>query len=244
MRERRLLNEYVFWITLISGTLLVSFLLIILGVALPETGLVTGVFFWIVEIIDRLDYLGIFLFMVAESALIPIPSEIVMPFAGFLVSKGDLSPWMVAFTGTIANLVGSLLAYWVGLRGGRTFVEKYGKYFLLSDGHLALAEKLFKKYGTPIILAGRMLPAVRTVISLPAGVGRMHKWQFAVYTFVGSLPWNLALTYVGVLLGSKWATVSHLLSQIEIPLLIVAVMIFLWFIRTGIHNDSGQKKNV
>ncbi|NIQ04256.1 MAG: DedA family protein [Candidatus Korarchaeota archaeon] len=205
---------------------------------LPSTGVVERLFFIIVDIIENIGLSGIFLLMVAESALIPIPSEVVMPFAGYLVANGEFTLLTVTLVGTIANVVGSLLAYVVGVKGGRQLIEKYGKYILFTEGHLKLAENLFERYGSFIILGGRLLPAVRTVISFPAGVGRMNKVKFTLYTFIGSFPWNFGLTLLGVVLEHRWEEITLLLSQFEVPLLVIGIILFLWFIKKGLDDDT------
>lgn len=167
--------------------------------------------------------------MVAESALIPIPSEVVMPFAGYLVANGEFTLLAVALVGTIANIVDSLLAYVVEEKGGRQLIEKYGKYILFSEGHLTLAENLFERYGSFIILGGRLLPA---------GVGRMNKVKFTLYTFIGSFPWNFGLTLLGVALEHRWEEITLLLSQFEVPLLVIGIILFLWFIKKGLDHDA------
>jgi len=158
----------------------------------------------IVATISVLGYGGIVLLMAIESACIPLPSEIIMPFSGYLVSTGELNLWGVAIAGAVGCVVGSLVAYWVGMYGGRPFIEKYGRYILLSRHDLDLADRWFAKYGEVIVFVSRLLPAIRTFIAFPAGVARMKLTRFVIYTFAGSLPWCLALAYVGQKLGEQW----------------------------------------
>ena len=159
---------------------------------------------FIVATISALGYGGIVLLMAIESACIPLPSEIIMPFSGYLVSTGELNLWGVAIAGAIGCVVGSLVAYWVGMYGGRPFIEKYGRYILLSRHDLDIADRWFAKYGEVIVFVSRLLPAIRTFIAFPAGVARMNLTRFVIYTFAGSLPWCLALAYVGQKLGEQW----------------------------------------
>ncbi|MDE1843522.1 MAG: DedA family protein, partial [Thaumarchaeota archaeon] len=140
---------------------------------------------FVINTISGTGYIGIFFLMVAESALIPIPSEVIMPFSGYLVSIGKLNPILTILAGAIGNLVGSLIAYVIGVKLGREFIIKYGKYVLLKKSHLEWTESFFKKYGDRSTFASRLLPAVRTYISLPAGVAKMNLKKFSVYTFVG-----------------------------------------------------------
>jgi len=184
---------------------------------------------FIISIISNSGYFGIFLLMVAESALIPIPSEIIMPFSGYLASTGKFNPIFVVMAGSIGNLVGSLIAYFVGLRLGREFILRYGKYVLLKKSHLELTESYFKKYGNRSTFISRLLPAVRTYISLPAGVARMDLKKFAGYTLLGSIIWNAMLTYVGITLGQEWSKIrqySHYIDAVVVLVVIIAIVLF------------------
>jgi membrane protein DedA with SNARE-associated domain len=139
-----------------------------------------------------------------ESACIPLPSEIIMPFSGYLVYTGRFSLWGVAVAGAVGCVLGSIVAYYVGMYGGRPLIEKYGRYILVSHHDLDLADRWFAKYGEIIVFASRLLPVVRTFIAFPAGIARMNKTRFIVYTFLGSLPWCFGLAYVGQVLGEQW----------------------------------------
>lgn len=185
---------------------------------------------FITQLIASTGYLGIFFLMALESALIPIPSEIVMPFAGFLVSSGQFNIWYVVLAGTLGNLAGSLVAYFVGLYLGRGFIVKYGKYVLLKEKHLLLTEKWFNKYGDKTVFFSRLLPVVRTVNALPAGIGKMNLKKFVIYTFAGSIPWNFALTYIGFLLGEKWNMILEYSHIIDIIVGLLLVCLIVWFI--------------
>src|SRR6476620_8965669 len=159
---------------------------------------------FIVATISMLGYSGVGLLMSIESACIALPSEIIMPFSGYLVSRGEMNLWLVAIAGAIGCVVGSIVAYYIGMYGGRPFIEKYGRYIILSRHDLDLAVRWFAKHGEAIVFVSRLLPAVRTFIAFPAGVARMNMTRFIVYTFAGSLPWCLGLAYVGQKLGEKW----------------------------------------
>src|SRR4026207_1454101 len=159
---------------------------------------------FIVAVISKMGYMGIVLLMAIESACIPLPSEIIMPFSGYLVSKGEMNLWWVGVAGAVGCVLGSLVAYWVGMYGGRPVIEKYGKYILLSRHDLDIADRWFSKYGEAIVFTARLLPAIRTFIAFPAGVARMNLTRFCIYTFAGSLPWCIALAYVGQKLGEQW----------------------------------------
>ena len=159
---------------------------------------------FIVATISKLGYAGVVLLMAIESACIPLPSEIIMPFSGYLVYKGQFNLWAVGVAGAVGCVVGSWVAYYAGLYGGRPFIEKYGRYVLLSRHDLDLADRWFARYGEIIVFASRLLPVIRTFIAFPAGIARMNMTRFTVYTFLGSLPWCLGLAYVGQVLGEQW----------------------------------------
>jgi membrane protein DedA with SNARE-associated domain len=159
---------------------------------------------FIVATISTLGYGGVVLLMAIESACVPLPSEIIMPFAGYLVYKGQFNLWAVGVAGAFGCVLGSWVAYYVGLYGGRPMIEKYGRYILLSRHDLDLADRWFARYGEVIVFASRLLPVIRTFIAFPAGVARMNLTRFTLYTFLGSLPWCIGLAYVGQILGEQW----------------------------------------
>lgn len=161
---------------------------------------------FIIATISTLGYSGIVLLMAIESACIPLPSEIIMPFSGYLVSRGEMNLWGVGIAGAVGCVVGSWVAYYAGMYGGRPFIERYGRYILLSRHDLDLADRWFAKYGELIVFTARLLPAIRTFIAFPAGVARMNMTRFTIYTFAGSLPWCLGLAYIGQKLGEQWDT--------------------------------------
>lgn len=184
---------------------------------------------FIIQTISNSGYVGIFFLMVAESALIPIPSEVIMPFSGYLVSTGKFNVILVIIAGSIGNLVGALIAYFVGSYLGRGFVLKYGKYVLLKKSHLEIAESYFKKYGDRSTFVSRLLPAIRTYVSLPAGVAKMNLKKFAVFTLAGSIIWNTALTYIGLKLGNEWNSIrkySDYFDAIVVIVVIVAIIVY------------------
>ena len=195
------------------------------------TGIVESVVILVMNFILFSGYSGVFLLMLLESALIPIPSEVIMPFCGFLVAQQKLDLLSSVVAGTLGNVVGSIAAYAVGLYLGRGFILKYGRYILLKQRYLALTERWFKKYGDKAIFFSRMMPVVRTFVSLPAGIGKMDFKKFVLYTFFGSLPWVFLWTYIGVYLGSKWETIfqyTHLLDlAVLIGILVVALAYFI-----------------
>ncbi|MCD6235962.1 MAG: DedA family protein [Thaumarchaeota archaeon] len=185
--------------------------------------------------IEDLGLLGIFLTMAAESCLIPIPSEVVMPFAGYVawLKSSELFLGYSVAAATIGNLLGSTILYYIGLRLGKAFIEKYGKYFLLRRREVELAERWFLKYGGYAVFFGRMTPAIRTVISLPAGLFEFDFKKFAVLTLIGSIPWNLFLVYLGYLSGPYWKMILEYSTFIDVAAVIgLAVFLLLIFWKT------------
>jgi membrane protein DedA with SNARE-associated domain len=188
---------------------------------------------WIIAVISAGGYLGIIALMAIESACIPLPSEIIMPFSGYLVSTGRFDLWLVATAGAIGCNVGSVLAYEAGKRGGRPFVERWGKYVLLNMEHLAQAERFFARWGSITVLVCRLLPFIRSFIAFPAGVARMPLVRFHIYTFVGSWPWCFGLAWVGMKLGAAWHTdprLSHILHYADAAVIAVLAIGILWFV--------------
>ncbi len=191
-------------------------------------GLVMFITNIILQIISSTGYAGVFFLMILESAVMPVPSEIVMPFAGYLVAQGQFDLWTVVLLSSVGNLVGSIIAYFAGAFIGRKAILKYGKYFLLSKHHLDVAENWFRKHGDKTIFIGRLLPVVRTVISLPAGIARMNFKKFCVYTFVGSIPWNFAMTYIGVVAGENWQLIEKQLKWLDLAVVIGIIVFAIW----------------
>ena len=189
---------------------------------------------FITSVISQIGYVGVFFLMVLESALIPIPSEVIMPFSGFLVATGEFNLFYVLVAGTIGNLVGSIIAYYIGSHIGRSLVLKYGKYILIDEGHLDLADRWFQKFGDRIIFLSRNLPAVRTYISLPAGITKMNIVKFSVYTLIGSIPWNFALLYAGILLGKNWETILKYTTILDVIVVIGVLVVIVWWLRKKI----------
>lgn len=186
---------------------------------------------FITDTLGAYGYQAVFVLMVLESALIPIPSEVTMVFGGFLVSRGRLDFFWVGMLGAMANVVGSWLAYWLGVWGGRPLVERWGKYVFLRSHELDRAEAWFERHGETAVFVSRLLPVVRTFISLPAGVARMPFAKFTIYTFLGCLPWTFALTWAGVLLGDNWETFlryGHPVSYAIAVVLAAAIGWWLW----------------
>jgi membrane protein DedA with SNARE-associated domain len=185
---------------------------------------------FITESLGDYGYQAVFVLMVLESALIPIPSEVTMVFGGFLASRGRLDFFWVGLLGTLANVVGSWIAYWIGLRGGRPLVERWGKYVFLRPHELDRAEAWFERHGEMAVFVGRLLPVVRTFISLPAGVARMNFTRFTLFTFLGCLPWTFALAWAGLALGDNWETVLRYGEPISLAVGVVGVALIAWWL--------------
>ncbi|MBC7788259.1 MAG: DedA family protein [Methylophilaceae bacterium] len=191
---------------------------------------------WILSVISNMGYGGVALLMAIESACIPLPSEIIMPFAGFLVFKGEMTLWGVALAGAIGCVIGSIPAYYLGIYGGRPLVEKYGKWVLISQKDLDWADSAFAKYGEIIIFVGRMLPAVRTFIAFPAGVARMNVSKFIIYTFVGSLLWCWFLAYAGMKFGQHWEDLKVYFHEFHYVIIALGVAFLVWYVRRHFKN--------
>jgi len=192
---------------------------------------------WIMSVISTMGYGGIVLLMAIESACIPLPSEIIMPFAGYLVFKGEMVLWIVAFMGALGCVLGSIPAYYVGKTGGRKLAEKYGRFVLISPKDLKMADDWFKNYGEIIIFIGRLLPAVRTFIALPAGIARMNMTKFIIYTFVGSFIWCWALAYTGMVFGEHWDTLKVYFHEFHYVIAGTAIIFIIWYIRRHFQNN-------
>ncbi|MBN8840694.1 MAG: DedA family protein [Sphingomonadales bacterium] len=195
-----------------------------------------------VTVISAGGYWGIALLMAIESACIPLPSEIIMPFAGYLVSTGRFDLYLAATAGAIGCNLGSIVAYEAGKRGGRPLVERWGRYLLIGPGELDMADRFFNRWGPIAILVGRMLPIIRTFIAFPAGVARMPLIPFHIYTFVGSWPFCLALAWIGMKLGNAWNSDPRLKAffhQADLAIgavIVIAGGLYLW------HRLRGLKK--
>ncbi len=180
-----------------------------------EVNIIETVSNFVITTIEQLGYVGIFIAMGLESACIPLPSEVIMPFAGYVAWKGTLTLLGVAIAGTLGCLAGSLVAYYVGAYGGRPLLDRYGRYVLIHKSELDRAHAWFEKHGEITVFVSRVLPIIRTFISLPAGIAGMDIKKFSVYTTLGSFPWCLGLAYVGILLGPHWSEVEQVFRYLD-----------------------------
>jgi len=194
---------------------------------------------FIISVISASGYIGVALLMAIESACIPLPSEIIMPFSGYLVHTGQLKLFWVATAGAIGCNLGSVVAYWIGALGGRPFILKYGRFVLLNQHDLDRAEHFFQRFGGITVFIGRLLPVVRTFIALPAGIARMPQLRFHIYTFIGSWPWCFVLAYAGMKLGQAWETDPRFKAafhRFHLAVEIVLVAAIIWFVWTHWKN--------
>ena len=206
--------------------------------------ILTNIASFIIAVISTGGYAGIALLMAIESACIPLPSEIIMPFAGYLVHTGQLNLFWVATAGAIGCNLGSIPAYWLGAWGGRPAVERFGKYILLSRHDLDRTEHYFQRYGGITVLVARLLPVVRTFIALPAGIARMPQLRFHLYTFLGSWPWCFVLAYVGMKLGDRWDSdprFKAIFHRFHLGVELVLVAGIVWFLWT--HWKNRMRSN-
>ena len=200
---------------------------------------------WLVNIITALGYSGVFLAVFIESFFAPIPSEIILPFSGFVASMGEMSIYIVIFVATLAAYLGSLPFYIIGRWGEkyfRNFLDRYGKYLFIEESDVQWTFMLFEKYGTRFVLLGRLIPIVRTLISFPAGVAKMPFLKFSIYTLVGSLIWNTILSYTGFVLGDNWKSVGVWVSKYENVILFFIIFLILLYIGRGIFKRVRKGK--
>ena len=178
--------------------------------------------------IDSWGYFAVAILMAMENACIPVPSELILGFAGYLVSAERMTFTGAMIAGMVGGMAGSIFAYFVGATGGRKFVDKYGKYFFVKKSHVDLAQRWFDKYGVRAVFFSRMLPVVRTFISLPAGFAHVNFKQFLFYTFLGSLPWTALILYAGELLGDNWEYLLEVGHEFSLAFIVVSIVIIAW----------------
>ena len=201
---------------------------------------------WTVAVISAGGYFGVVVLMAIESACIPLPSEIIMPFAGYLVSVGQLSLIGAATAGALGCNLGSTVAYYVAAKGGRKAFEHWGRYVLISGAELDRAEDFFARYGAITVFIGRLLPVVRTFIAFPAGLARMPMGKFQIYTFLGSWPWCFGLAYIGMVLGARWdsdPTFRSLFHRFDVVIVLLLAAGVVWFVWSRWRERAGTDKN-
>lgn len=202
---------------------------------------------FVTDEIAQYGLLAVFVLMVLESACIPIPSEVTMLFGGALTTASFLAPeqqldfWLVVLAGTVGNVVGSWLAYWAGYAGGRPLVDRWGRYLLIRPHEVDRAHEWFERRGQSAVFVGRLLPVIRTFISLPAGVVRMGFWRFTFYTVLGCLPWCLALTWIGALLGERWESAERLMRPFAWAIAVVLAAGIMWWVWHRIRTIRAEE---
>jgi membrane protein DedA with SNARE-associated domain len=189
---------------------------------------------FITQIISFLEYggyFGVFTLMTLESMLLPIPSEVILPFAGYLAYRGSMNLILAILAGTLGGLTGSLISYGIGYYGGRPFIIKFGRYILLREQELSVVENWFKKYGSMSVFLTRLVPIFRTFISIPAGIGEMNIFKFTLYTTLGSLIWSIVLVYLGFSLGKNWVVIFRFFSELDyvVYAAVIAVILYLGY---------------
>ena len=208
---------------------------------------------FLTSLYGAVGYVGLAAAMGIESAMIPLPAELILPFAGFLVSDPTaIEPitgqpwtfWIAVVVATIGNTIGSLIAYAIGLYGGRPFLERYGRYLLIRPHEIEVADEFFRKYGAATVFFGRLLPIVRTFISFPAGVTRMPLGKFILYSTLGALPWSIALVYAGMQLGANWVEIREILRPFDLAIFIAVIVVFLLLVWWRMGMPGLRRKDV
>jgi membrane protein DedA with SNARE-associated domain len=200
------------------------------------TDIILAVTNFITSTIDAWGYTGVALLMAIESAAVPLPSEIIMPFSGFLVEKGRFTLFGLAMAGAAGSVIGSVATYALGYYGGRPLILKYGRYVMITEHDLALTERFFQRYGKLSVFIGRMLPVVRTFISIPAGIGKVSFWPFVVYAFIGSFIWSYFLAWLGMRLGENWHGLESYFRKFDLVIGIIILALVAYWIRRHIKN--------
>ncbi|MDN5363223.1 MAG: hypothetical protein PWQ91_284 [Eubacteriales bacterium] len=183
----------------------------------------------VVQYIAAMGYWGVGIGMAIESACIPLPSEVILPLGGYLAYRGDITFWGAVMAGTIGGTTGSIIAYAIGYFGGRPLLEKYGRYMFIKQKELELADRWFQRHGEATVFWTRLMPVVRTFISLPAGIARMNFLRFVIYTFLGSLPWSILPVYLGYKMGENWPLIRQWFHKLDYVIIAALVVLVAWF---------------
>jgi len=206
-------------------------------------GLIEPIIEFAINVIENFGYVGIFVLMLLESTATPVPSEAVMPFAGFLVHSGKFNMYIVSLVGALGSLAGALISYHIGKFLGREFIIKYGIYVLISERHLIATEKFFDKYGSKTIFLSRFIPVVRHLISFPAGIAKMNLLKFSAYTFVGSFGWCFILTYIGYVLAEHWIIIREYTEILDFFIIPAIIIFVVWFWMKFKNKKINRKIN-
>ncbi|MFH0779984.1 MAG: VTT domain-containing protein [Parcubacteria group bacterium] len=190
------------------------------------------------NLIERAGYAGVAILMALESMVAPVPSEAVMPFAGFLWYQGHFNFWLIILFSTLGSIIGSLISYYIGYYAGRPIIVHFGKYLLLNEHHLDKTEKFFNRFGGKAVFISRFIPIVRHLISIPAGAGKMNIWKFSVYTVVGAGLWNAFLTWLGFYFGKEWSNVSRFGEWADRVMVVLIVLAVAWFVWEKVYKSN------
>lgn len=201
------------------------------------TNLLLTITNFITSTISHLGYPGVVILMAIESAAIPLPSEVIMPFGGFLVLSQRFSLFGLAIAGAIGSVIGSLITYAIGFYGGRPLISKYGRFILLNQHDLELTEKFFKKFGNVSTFLGRILPVVRTFISIPAGIGKVSLPPFIFFTFLGSFVWSYFLAWLGMKLGENWQILENYFRKFDLAIVILFILIIIYWLKRHFNRS-------
>jgi len=196
----------------------------------------------VIALASQAGYAGIFVLMLLEAAALPVPSELVLPFAGYLVSRGDLDFWLVVLWSTVAALIGSFIDYYLGWKVGEPFFSGKWRIPFIDTAHLRRVDVWFSQYGTAAVVLLRLVPAARVLISFPAGIYRMNKWKFAICTLAGCLPWNIILVYLGWRLGALWSTVVEAFRYVDIVVYTLFILLLVWIVLRSIRKRSVRSR--
>lgn len=195
-----------------------------------SSGIFNGFFNSFLDLIDKGGYLGVFLLSIIDRAAMNLaPAEIILPFIGVLVGQGRFDFWLVILIITFGGLIGDIILFWISQKGGRWLIERFGKYFFISRQGLEKTEKLFERHGSKLVLFGRILPPIRTFIAIPAGISNMNLFKFSLYTLIGSLPWTLALIYIGMEAGQNVGLVVEIFDRFQFLAASAAIIIIVWY---------------
>lgn len=202
--------------------------------------IITGITTWITHVIAAMGYPGVAFLMAIESAAIPLPSEVIMPFSGFLAATGQFNIWLLAFAGAIGSTIGSAVTYYIGYHGGQMLAKRYEQIVHVSAGELGFTEKFFNRYGVKSTLIGRVLPVIRTFISIPAGIAKVPVGRFLFYAFVGSYIWSLFLAWLGLKLGQNWEKLGSYFHKFDALIFVVVILaLALWIWRHFRHQKPS-----
>lgn len=207
-------------------------------------GIETQLIDWIRSLFDAMGWAGVFVAMLIESACIPLPSEIIMPLTGWMIVSERELGWngifLASLIGALGNLAGSVITYWIGAKLGRPFIERWGKFVLLTPHDIDLAHRWFERYGEIVTFVGRLLPVVRTFLSVPAGIARMNFWKFCMFTFTGSFLWCIPLAWAGNHWGPNWESFRERARFADYPIAAIVVIVVGWFVWHRVHQLRGN----